>query len=188
MRLEGMRAFLSEDAISGHLAYYRRERCKYSILEKSIPEIRGKSLRELYKMPHSGDLGDEILSRANFLKSHELYFSSFCERRRVCCEIKKYYSSEAAFLYEISERALRMQGGFLYILRDKRGRPFAVSSEDLRFGRDFAPALALDMEEHAYFLDYRFNKERFISAALAAFDLNEIFSDENSRLYLDTPI
>ena len=183
-----MRTFLSEDSIRGHLEFYRQERLKYSILEKSIPQIKGKALKELYKMQISGDMRGEILSRAIFLKSHELYFSSFCDRRRVCCEIKKYYSSEAAFLYELSEQALMMDGGFLYILRDKSGRPYAVSEAECRFGRDFAPCLAIDMAEHAYFLDYRFEKEGYIRAALASLDLSEIFSGENSQLYLDTPI
>ena len=183
-----MRTFLSEDSIRGHLEFYRQERLKYSILEKSIPEIKGKALSELYKMPIHGEIREEILSKAKFLKSHELYFSSFCERRRVCCEIKRYYSSEAAFLYEITERALRMQGGFLYILRDRRGRPFAVNGEEAWRGYDFAPCLALDMAEHAYFLDYRFDKERYIRSALACIEINEIFSNEKSHLYLDTPI
>ena len=102
--------------------------------------------------------------------------------------MKKYYSSEAEFLFEISEKAKKLNGGFLYVVRDRDGAPRAVSESEIRRGRGFSPCLALDMSEHAYFLDYRFSKERYISAALVHFDLNEIFSGENYKLYLDTPI
>lgn len=188
MRIEAMRTFLSEDAIREHLEHYRLERCKYAILEKSIPGIRGKSLRELYELPLNKELKKEILPKVIFLKSHELYFSSFCERRLTCNEIRKYYSSEAAFLYEVEEKACRMRCGFLYIARDRSGKPVAIREEECAFGRDFAPCLAIDMAEHAYFLDYRFEREKYIRGALAGLALNEIFSNENSRIYLDTPI
>ena len=188
MRLDEMRGFLSEDTINLHLGQYMKERCKCSIFEKSIPEVKGKTIRDIIEMPMRGALKEELLECFIAAKSHELYFSSFCTRRKACSEIKKYYSSEAAFLFECSEKAKRLDSGFLYVIKDRGGAPRAVAEDELRFGRGFSPCLALDMSEHAYFLDYRFAKERYIAAALAHLDLSEIFSGENCKLYLDTPI
>lgn len=188
MNIEAMRCFLSEDAINAHFEHYRRERCKCSIFEKSIPEIKGKSLGEILEMPISKATKSEILPGFISAKSHELYFNSFCVRRNVCQEIKDYYSSEAAFLYELSELAKKMKGGFLYVIRDRYGVPRGVCEDDIPSFRGLSPCLAIDMAEHAYFLDYRFDRERYVSGALARLDLDKIFSDTNCQLYLDTPV
>ena len=36
------------------------------------------------------------------------------------------------------------------------------------------PALAIDVSEHAYFLDYGFDKQRYIMAALPFLDLSKL--------------
>lgn len=188
MNIEAMRCFLSEDTVNTHLEHYRRERCKCSIIEKSFPEIKGKGLREILELPMARATKSEILPSFISAKSHELYFNSFCERRRICPDIKEYYSSEAAFLYELSEHAKKIKHGFLYVFRDRYGAPRAVASDEITPMKGFAPCLALDMSEHAYFLDYRFERDKYISAALARLDLGEIFSQTNCNLYLDTPV
>jgi len=188
MRTDGMSGFLSEDTVRGHVEYYRRLRCRCSIFEKSVPEIRGCTIRRLMEMRIDCRMKNEILPSFIAAKSHELYFSSFCEGRKICPKIKEYYSSEAAFLYELFQLARGMSGGFLYVARDRCGKPVGIPEEEIRSYRGFSPCLALDMAEHAYFPDYGFEKERYISAALSRLNLCEIFSEGNYKLYLDTPI
>ncbi|MBQ2876816.1 MAG: hypothetical protein IJE25_07385 [Clostridia bacterium] len=189
MNTEIMRAFLSEETIKTHLEYVRQTRLKYSIYEKSIPEIKGAPLRKIYGSKFSEQIKKEILPYIISIKSHELYFSSFCERPRPCPEIKEYYSSAAAFLYEVREAALDIDHGFLYIMRDRSGKPvFTSDPHPQGILRNSPPTLAIDLSEHAYFSDYSFDKRRYLAAMLPRLDLSEIFSGENSKIYLDTPI
>ncbi len=189
MRTEVMKTFLSEENLSAHLEFMREERLRYSVYEKSFPFLKGKTLREILNLKISESIKNEFLPYIISYKSHELYFNSFCERQASCKELKRFYTSEAALLYELSERAMNVNYGFVFVFRDRSGAPMiSRMDEKLSILRYMTPVLALDLSEHAYFTDYLYDKRGYINAMLAQVDLSEIFSVNNSGIYLDTPV
>ena len=93
--------FLSERSSALHKQYLENLKLKYSILEKSVPGIREKSISDLQRMrvPYK----EEILSVKSNVICHELFFASFGEGRRQSACIKQSFGSEARFLYEAYE-------------------------------------------------------------------------------------
>ena len=160
-----------------HEEYLRTLSLRYSILEKSVPAIEGKGLREIQRMTGlSSTLREEILSALREREAHKLYFSSFARGGCACPPVARQYGSEQAFLYELSLMAREVDPGFLIVY----GNPSRSSVETecgreyLRFRRDRVPLLALDLCEHAWFLDFGFRRDEYIRRALGHFNLGKI--------------
>ena len=174
MSIQTMRTFLTEENIMLHKNHLKHLKAIYSISEKSIDQIKGKGIREIKALNLRRGLKEELCLKLMDIRSHELYFSSFggegCDLRL----IKKYYSSPEAFRYEILELARSHSTGFIYVGL-KHGVPVAVSSEE-SYGlfTSFDPLLAIDICEHAYFLDYRFEREKYLAAAVNNLNLNKL--------------
>ena len=110
------------------------------------------------------------------IKSHESYFSSFTELAKPCPELKRHYSSEDAFCYEVLELAREYNGGFIYIFSNGRIRPTVKHSENAPFVYvKEMPTLAIDLFEHSYFLDYGFEREKYLRAAIGHLNLTLLF-------------
>ena len=108
------------------------------------------------------------------IQSHVLYFSSFCRERMRCERIRKGYGSENAFVFELKEYAERQSACFLYIFPLHRFPyvGFSASAKDIR-----RTVLCIDLFEHAYFLDYGFDRSAYLTAALSHLDLS-VFDKE----------
>lgn len=169
--MDPIRAFLTEENILIHKEYMRTLRLRHSIMEKSIPQIKGKGIAEIEKMRLQASIKDDIIPNLREYISHELYFKSFSSDRYSPSLIKDYYSSVEAFLYEIYLMASSKNSGFIFVFLDERGRPVLGHSEEVKRYR-FTPRLAIDISEHAYFLDYRFDKDKYIRSAIANLNLS----------------
>ena len=169
--MDPLRAFLTEENIMIHKEYSKTLRLRHSIAEKSIPQIKGKSILEIEKMRLPSSVKNDILPNLREYVAHEIYFRSFCSNRLSCPKIKDFYSSVEAFLYEIYLIASCKSYGFVFVFVDERGRPMIHHSEDCKRIM-LTPSLAIDVSEHAYFLDYRFDKERYLRSALSNLNLS----------------
>ena len=165
MEKNAMSAFLSERNITLHNDYIKNCRLRLSILEKSGYLIGNKTYTELCNMRRC-DAKDEILWLAGEIYRHELYFDSFGMGGEVCDCLKARYGSSAGFLYEVEKAAMRENDGFILIYFDGKSAVIGHSSRELhrRYGE---PMLAIDLAEHAYFLDYGFDKESYVRAAVS---------------------
>ena len=174
MNIKAMNLFLSEENIKRHLEYLRNIRLKLSILEKSIPELKGKNMGEINRLNLSREVREEALQLIWKIKSHECFFNSFSETVGKSELLKNTYSSVEKFLYELFLEAMKQEDGFLYVYAD-RG---VVKRKFMReFEKSFLkidPMLALDLYEHTYLLDYGFAKDKFIRSALMYFDLSRL--------------
>ena len=167
--------FLSEESVFEHKAYLANLKLKYSILEKSIPSVKGRTLEEIYKLRLSKAERRELTELYCEIRLHELFFTSFSEHRGIPSQyIEKKYSGCAAFLHELSTEAKRLSFGFVcYCVSHKEG--VVISSRN--YEEIFAcgePIIAIDVFEHAYFRDFGFDKGSYIRAALSALDLSRI--------------
>ncbi len=167
MNIGAMNLFLSDGNIKRHLEHLREERLRYSILEKSMPQISGKTIGDLVRLNIDRDVKDEAISRLWYIKAHECFFNSFADRPTGGDRLLKMYLSKEKFLYELYTEAVEREHGFMFIYLDRQGMPRWIFSEksDGAFIR-YEPILALDLYEHSYFLDYGFEKKKFLRNAL----------------------
>lgn len=169
--MDQMRSFLTEENILLHKEYMKTLRLRHSIMEKSIPEIKNKSISEIEKMRISTSVKDEILPNLREFLAHELYFRSFSQGKLYSDAVKRYYSSVEAFLYEIYLVASSNIFGFVFVFLDEREKIIILHSEDKKRMK-LPPKLAIDISEHAYFLDYHFEKDKYIRSAISNLDLS----------------
>ena len=178
---EGMLLFLSKESISEHIEYMYKIKAEISIIEKSLPGICAKSFAEIMKSKIDFECKKELKEKYTDYLSHKLYFDSFALNDRPGPEIKRYYSSEDSFCYEMLEKSKSARGGFMYVTKEKRrGIRILHSSESKDMFLRCSPLLALDLEEHSYFRDYGFKRELYLRAAISRLNLSLLFVDERS--------
>ncbi len=177
MNYSSLYGFLSEQNVKNHLSYMRTLKLKYSILEKSIPQLKGKDAEALLKSNLPKKQIGEALPLLLNIKAHELYFSSFTDKAKPSKIIRKHYTSENSFCYQLAESAKRLEYGYLYIFKDLRGRPCFKTVTDL--DRSFVsdkPILLVDLAEHAYFADYGFEYGKYLKGAISHLDFSKLTS------------
>ncbi len=163
--------FLSDRANELHKEYLRQERLKYSILEKSIPKIVGKDMREISGMRLRDK--DEILTLKCNILCHDIFFESFGKGYGSSSLIKSQFRSEASFFYEVSEYVKAARGDFLFISSSGAGVGVCIGDGRLIL-RLKNPVFVIDLCEHAYFLDYGFEREAYVKTALAHLNLSKL--------------
>ena len=159
----GINKFLSEENIGLHKEYLENLKLKYSILEKSDGKIKGLELSELYKARLSRDIKSEAISLMEKIKLHEVYFSSFSEEFYNNDGIKREFGSADNFAYNLLEISKKTDEDFVVVYSD-RGKIKISPFKSLQ--RLQNPYIAIDLYEHAYFLDYKFNKEEYLRNAV----------------------
>ena len=170
-----MNEFLSEENIASHREYLRTQRLKYSILEDSIPPLRKLGVKEVYRSKLSTvDKRDALLLLSDILL-HDVYFSSFCDTRFPHSDAAiKSFGAESSLLNDLFRLGMSMRCGFACVCQTN-GSISVHDIEDchdiLRYGE---PILAVDVFEHAYFMDYGFDKERYLLSALPYLDLTKL--------------
>jgi hypothetical protein len=169
--------FLSEENIAMHREYLRNKRLRYSILESSIPTLKGAGVRDIMRMRlDPRDKRDALLLLPE-IKAHEIFFSSFSEARFPHSDtVSDGWGNEAAFLNEIFRQGMSLTHGFVCVyLSGSRitVKGFGDLSDVFRLAD---PVLAVDVSEHAYFLDYGFDRERYLISALPYLDLIKLIA------------
>jgi len=160
--------FLDEDSIRIHKEYVENLGLRYSILEKSIEEIKGKKVRELLKMRLSERDRQDVLDLLPEIVLHKLYFSSFSEKEQeTSVNVRSQYGSEAAFLNALYKEGINLRDGFLVIYKNRGKIEYAASSDYKVLFVKAEPIIALDLCEHAYFLDYGFRKKDYLFNSLS---------------------
>jgi Fe-Mn family superoxide dismutase len=172
--------FLSEESIEIHKEYLRSLTLKYSILEKSVNGIKDKSLKEITRQKLKREDKVCVLELLSEMSLHNIFFTSFREKSNNSSKIvSKSFGSEASLLHKLFKMGMDMRYGFLclYTINDKIQVYASENLTDLVI--PVIPLLAIDVCEHAYFLDYRFDKERYLCAALSHLDLSKLEKCKN---------
>ena len=166
MNTEAMRMFLSEENISKHIGHYRDLCLKLSILEKSEPNLTGKTLCDIMRMRIDRDMREEAIRLKWSILAHECFFYSFSKDQGRYIANLSQGKSRAGFVYDIYVESKRRECGFMFVYLDNG---IAKADYDNTYKRAFikyTPLLALDLYEHSYFWDYGFNRDLYLRSAL----------------------
>ncbi|MCI5835187.1 MAG: superoxide dismutase [Firmicutes bacterium] len=128
---------------------------------------------------------DEILYNVGGVLNHELYFSSMNHKNRMPTgklkiAIDKKYGSYDKFKREFIRKANIMIGsGYTFLVINKNGLDIInLSNQETPYLYNMIPLLALDLWEHAYYLDYQSDRANYINNFFQIIDF-----DLSSKLY-----
>ena len=129
------------------------------------------------------DIRDSILFNLGGVVNHELYFNNFSLNKNtipvgsIKDQINKQYKTFNDFKKEFKDIALKLTGAgytFLVINENKDLQIINMSNQESPYSYGMVPIIALDLWEHAYYLDYQNNKSKYIDAFFEILDFNKI--------------
>ena len=131
------------------------------------------------------DLRDKILFNLGGVVNHELYFNNFSlnnnniPKGSIKTAIDKQYGNYDNFKKEFKNIALELTGSgytFLVINDNKELQIINMGNQESPYMYGMVPIIALDLWEHAYYLDYQNNKSKYIDAFFNILDFDKINS------------
>lgn len=167
------------------LIHYNNHYLKYK--ENLNKSVMTDDLVKLIKNIDKYDLRkrDEILYNVGGVLNHELYFSSMNHKNRMPTgklkiAIDKKYGSYDKFKREFIRKANMMIGsGYTFLVINKNGLDIInLSNQETPYLYNMIPLLALDLWEHAYYLDYQSDRANYINNFFQIIDF-----DLSSKLY-----
>lgn len=123
-----------------------------------------------------------ILYNLGGVLNHDLYFNSMSPRQdrepkgKLLEDLKKKYGSLANFFGKFKEMAMSLKGsGYTFLVVTSNGNLDIInlSNQELPQSYGFIPLLNMDMWEHAYYLNYKNEKEKYIDNFLIVADFTE---------------
>ena len=121
----------------------------------------------------------QLKSAAGAVYNHELYFDSIQNKigspplNRLVGVLISIYGSMPRFKRLLLEAAESIPGsGWVWLVSERNGGPhIAITRDNEAVAFDSVqPILAIDMWEHAYFLDNQFDKEKYLDAWFSFID------------------
>jgi hypothetical protein len=180
MNFEGLNCFLSEDNLRRHREFLNTARLKLSILHKSDSRLKGITLDEARRLRGDRSLREELCSLLWCINSHEAYFDSF--RVNPYVDPRKRTMSEK-MLYDIYSLGMSKDHGFIYISGECDNVKLSFSDDNNRFENFDGKILCLDLYEHAYFLDYGYNKDKYLKNAINHLDIGRVLDNSQGKAY-----
>lgn len=169
--------FIGENTARLHKEYLNTLMLKYSILKKSASELSGLSVSDIKKNRGiRSEIKAEAIALLSEILAHELYFSSFGIQGARCERIKSIYGSESSFLYSVLREALNFGEGYCFIVESGNGiyAKNTKAPREIYLNDRISPKLCIDLYEHAYYGDYGFDREAYLSRALYSLNLSKL--------------
>jgi Fe-Mn family superoxide dismutase len=166
--LEALEPHISRETLDFH---YNKHHSAYvkktNELVKDTPHA-GKSLEELVRTVEPGPL----FNNAAQVWNHAFYWHSMSPQKtslsgKLAEAIQRDFGSEEEFRKVFSQAAMgRFGSGWAWLVKDGGGKLSVVSTPNadnpLRDGKQ--PLLTCDVWEHAYYIDYRNARDRYVEA------------------------
>lgn len=137
---------------------------------------------------------DDLLYQVGGVLNHELYFLNMgFQKTPFKGELKEKilntYGSEEAFIEAFKEKSQKLVGSgytFLVIKQDGNLDIINLSNQDTPYSYGMIPIMALDLWEHAYYLDYKNDRNLYIHNFFQIVDFDYISNlyDEKKQQYL----
>lgn len=154
--------------------------------EKSAKTI----VLEIDKFPL--DARDDILYNASAVINHELYFNSMDKTGNhepmddIKKAIDKKYGSFGQFKKEFILKANKLVGsGYTFLVLDENNdlQIMNLSNQDSPYSYGYRPIMALDLWEHAYYLDYLNKRDEYINNFFDVVSFNNINENYKNEIH-----
>jgi Fe-Mn family superoxide dismutase len=171
----GLDPWISEKTVRLH--YFKHHRGYYSMLRAFIhshPEYQRQTLEDLIRNYQGQVLLDEtIFEVAVLLYNHNWYWPSLsptgggAPKGKIGELISAAYGSYDTFRTAFIEEAMKLGVGWVWVVRDGEGvKVYRSDYHDTPLLKGYDPLLAVDVWEHAYYLDYENDRKKYVEAVL----------------------
>lgn len=127
------------------------------------------------------DKRDDILYNAGGVLNHELYFNSMNNKNnepfgKIKEAIDNQYGSFTNFKNKFKEKALKLVGsGYTFlVIKDNKLDIVNMINQETPYLYQMTPILALDLWEHAYYLDYYNDSSSYIDSFFQIIDFESL--------------
>jgi Fe-Mn family superoxide dismutase len=170
--------------------HYHKHHAGY--LRKLADEIRGRPIadRPLDEIVKAEKPESSIFRNAAQVWNHTFYWNSLAPKGggrpsgKLADQLKRDFGDIDNFKQRYAEAAKGEFGsGWAWLVADQAGRLSVLSTTDANnpMREDYRPLLALDVWEHAYYLDYKNERGRYVEACLDHL-LNWQFAESNYEM------
>ena len=117
----------------------------------------------------------EVLFNLGGVINHSLYFYIISDKKNnipygsILKSINEYFDSYDNFKKKFKESAMELQGsGYTFLVLDNNNELSIIntSNQDTPYYYGFIPIITLDMWEHAYYLEYQNERNRYVEEIL----------------------
>lgn len=182
--------FLNEEVIYYHKILYKKylDRLNALLIKNNHNfSIKKEDIVNNLEMFPIGDRGNILFNLGGVL-NHELYFDNIEPSKNILNneilnKIKLEYGSFLEFKNIFKNEALKLIGsGYTFLVLDKNNnlKIINMSNQDTPLSIEFIPIIALDLWEHAYYLQYNVEKQDYINNFLDNLNFDNI-----NRVYLN---
>lgn len=129
------------------------------------------------------DIRDDILYNLGGVLNHELYFESMGPNNNTNIsgnlkeKVIKDYGSVETFLEEFKRQTKILVGSgytFLVINKEKKLEIVNFSNQETPYSYGLIPIMTIDLWEHAYYLKYKNERDKYIDAFFKIIDFNKV--------------
>lgn len=129
------------------------------------------------------DIRDDILYNLGGVLNHELYFESLGPNNNTNIsgnlkeKVVKDYGSVETFLEEFKRQTKILVGSgytFLVINKEKKLEIVNFPNQETPYSYGLIPIMTIDLWEHAYYLKYKNERDKYIDAFFKIIDFNKV--------------
>lgn len=179
LNYSSLEPFISDKTLNEHYNIYLKYLKKLNELLSTTNNIYSKAylIQHIDVLPLT--IRGEVLYNLSGVVNHELYFFGMSNENnsnvnnKLVDDIVRDFGTINNFKNEFKKQALNIKGSgytFLVIDNNKKLRVINTSNQDNPYYYGYVPIMALDVWEHAYYLDYYSNREEYIDKFLEIVD------------------
>ena len=172
-----------------NLHYHKHHLSYFTLLKGWLgthPEFQNVSIEDLILKNKDGILFDEaIFQYSILLNNHNWYWQSLkpkaggAPKGKLEKMLVASYGSFDGFRKAFVEEAMKLGAGWVWIVQDGEAlKAYRTEYRDTPILKGYKPLLAIDVWEHAYYLDYQDERQKYLNAVLDHL-LNWDFAEAN---------
>lgn len=170
--------YLSEETMKRHYRIYTNYVNKLNELIPDNEENLEDIIKNIDKFPIQDR--DKILYSASAILNHEMYFNNMgVDKNKLVGKLKEkivqQYGSIENFIEEFKKQASYVVGsGYTFLVLNNNDLEIInTSNQENPYSYGLIPIMALDLWEHAYYLDY-FNRQEYIDNFFSIVNFEQI--------------
>ncbi len=160
-----------------NLHYTKHHHSYYSLLKGWLdtrPEFQNQTLEELILRNKNGIMFEEaVFQYSILLNNHNWYWQSLkpkaggAPKGKIDKMILASYGSLDGFRKAVISEAMQLGTGWVWIVQDGEAlKVYRCEYRDTPLLKGFRPLLTIDVWEHAYYLDYQNDRQKYVEAIL----------------------